>query len=406
MSEQSKFFGITTKLGLSPLELLQTVGSKNSSLFIGMPKEKTFQEHRVSLTPYDVKILVDNGHRIIIETGAGKESYYKDHDFSEAGAQISYSTEEVFQADILLKVAPPTIDEIQLLKNDQTLFSPLHLPTLAKEYIVKLMSKKITAVAYEYLKDVAGSYPFVRSMSEIAGSSVILIAAEYLSNTKHGKGLLLGGIAGVPPSKVVILGAGVVGTYAAQAAIGLGASVTVFDNNIYKLMRLQSHLGFRVFTSVISPAILDKEMKNADVVIGAIHSGQGRTQMIVSEEMVSHMKPGSVIVDVSIDQGGCFETSEITSHDQPTFIKHDVIHYCVPNIASRVSRTATQAISNILCPLLLRSHELGGVRNLLLEDSGVRHGAYIYKGNLINEYLSKKFDIKLTNLELLFSRNV
>jgi alanine dehydrogenase len=186
----------------------------------------------------------------------------------------------------------------------------------------------------------------------------------------------------------------------------LGASVTVFDNNIYKLMRLQSHLGFRVFTSVISPAILDKEMKNADVVIGAIHSGQGRTQMIVSEEMVSHMKPGSVIVDVSIDQGGCFETSEITTHDQPTFIKHDVIHYCVPNIASRVSRTATQAISNILCPLLLRSHELGGVRNLLLEDSGVRHGAYIYKGNLINEYLSKKFDIKLTNLELLFSRNI
>ena len=311
MSEQSKFFGITTKLGLSPLELLQTVGSKNSSLFIGMPKEKTFQEHRVSLTPYDVKILVENGHRIIIETGAGKESYYKDHDFSEAGAEISYSTEEVFQADILLKVAPPTLDEIQLLKNDQTLFSPLHLPTLDKEYIVKLMSKKITAIAYEYLKDVAGSYPFVRSMSEIAGSSVILIAAEYLSNTKQGKGLLLGGIAGVPPSKVVILGAGVVGTYAAQAAIGLGASVTVFDNNIYKLMRLQSHIGFRVFTSVISPAILDKEMKNADVVIGAIHSGQGRTQMIVSEEMVSHMKPGSVIVDVSIDQGGCFETSEI-----------------------------------------------------------------------------------------------
>ena len=406
MSEQSKFFGITTKLGLSPLELLQTVGSKNSSLFIGMPKEKTFQEHRVSLTPYDVKILVENGHRIIIETGAGKESYYKDHDFSEAGAEISYSTEEVFQADILLKVAPPTLDEIQLLKNDQTLFSPLHLPTLDKEYIVKLMSKKITAIAYEYLKDVAGSYPFVRSMSEIAGSSVILIAAEYLSNTKECKGLLLGGIAGVPPSKVVILGAGVVGTYAAQAAIGLGASVTVFDNNIYKLMRLQSHLGFRVFTSVISPAILDKEMKNADVVIGAIHSGQGRTQMIVSEEMVSHMKPGSVIVDVSIDQGGCFETSEITSHDQPTFIKHDVIHYCVPNIASRVSRTATQAISNILCPLLLRGHQLGGIRSLLLEDSGVRHGAYIYKGNLINDYLSKKFDIKLTNLELLFSRNI
>jgi len=406
MSEQSKFFGITTKLGLSPLEMLQTVGHKKGSLFIGMPKEKTFQEHRVSLTPWDVKILVENGHRIIIESAAGKESYYTDHDFSEAGAEISSSAEEVFQADIILKVAPPTLADIQLLKMEQTLFSPLHLPTLNKDYIVKLMSKKITAIAFEYLRDIAGSYPFVRSMSEIAGSSVILIAAEYLSNSKQGKGLLLGGIAGVPPSKVVILGAGVVGTYAAQAAIGLGASVTVFDNNINKLMRLQSHLGFRVFTSVISPAILDKEMRNADVVIGAIHSGQGRTHIVVSEEMVSHMKPGSVIVDVSIDQGGCFETSEITTHDRPTFMKHDVIHYCVPNIASRVSRTASQAISNILCPLLLRSNELGGVRNLLLEDSGARHGAYIYKGNLINEYLSKKFDIKLTNLELLFSSNI
>jgi alanine dehydrogenase len=243
-------------------------------------------------------------------------------------------------------------------------------------------------------------------MSEIAGSSVILIAAEYLSNSKQGKGLLLGGIAGVPPSKVVILGAGVVGMYAAQAAIGLGASVTVFDNNIYKLMRLQSHLGFRVFTSVISPAILDKEMKNADVVIGAIHSGSGQTPLIVSEEMVSHMKPGSVIIDVSIDQGGCFETSEITTHDKPIFVKHDVIHYCVPNIASRVSRTASQAISNILSPLILRTQELGGIKNLLHEDAGFRHGAYIYKGNLVNVHLSEKFKIKMSNLELLFSSNL
>ena len=406
MSDSSKYAGITTKLGLAPMEATQMVGNKRGGLFIGMPKEKTFQEHRVSLTPYDVKILCDNGHRVIIEKGAGKESYYKDHDYSEAGAEITENVKEVFQADILLKVAPPTLDEIDLLKHDQTLFSPIHLPTLNKENIIKLMNKKITAIAYEYLKDIAGSYPFVRSMSEIAGSSVILIAAEYLSNSKQGKGLLLGGIAGVPPSKVVILGAGVVGMYAAQAAIGLGASVTVFDNNIYKLMRLQSHLGFRVFTSVISPAILDKEMKNADVVIGAIHSGWGQTPLIVSEEMVSHMKPGSVIIDVSIDQGGCFETSEITTHDKPVFVKHDVIHYCVPNIASRVSRTASQAISNILSPLLLRTQELGGIKNLLHEDVGFRHGAYIYRGNLVNSHLSEKFKIKMTNLELLFASNL
>jgi len=406
MADQSKFSGITTKLGLSPLEQPTMVGQQQGKLFIGIPKEKTFQEHRVSLTPSDVKVLVANGHKVLIESGAGKESFYKDHDFSESGAVISYDTKEVFQADVILKVAPPTVDEIEMLKMDQTLFSPIHLPTLKKEYILKLMSKKVTAIAYEYLKDIAGSYPFVRSMSEIAGSSVILIAAEYLSNIKQGKGLLLGGIAGVPPSKVVILGAGVVGTYAAQAAIGLGAQVTVFDNNVYKLMRLHTHLGFRVFTSVLSPTVLTTELRNADVVIGAIHSGAANTPMIVTEEMVMNMKPGSIIIDVSIDQGGTFETSEITTHDKPTFVKHDVIHYCVPNIASRVSRTASQAISNILTPLLLRCQESGGIRNLLYEDFGTRHGAYMYKGNLINEYLAQKFKLKHTNLDLLFASNL
>lgn len=405
-TDESKFSGITTKLGLSPKEAPQMVANRQGKLFIGIPKEKTFQEHRISLTPGDVKVLVENGHKVLIETGAGKASFYKDNDFAESGAIISYDTKEVFQADVILKVAPPTLEEIDMLKMDQTLFSPIHLPTLKREYMQQLMAKKVTAIAYEYLKDLAGSYPFVRSMSEIAGNSVILIAAEHLSNIKQGKGLLLGGIAGVPPSKVVILGAGVVGTYAAQAAIGLGAQVTVFDNNVYKLMRLQTHLGLRVFTSVLSPAILDAELKNADVVIGAIHSGHGRTPVIITEEMVMNMKAGSIIVDVSIDQGGCFETSEVTTHDKPTFVKHDVIHYCVPNIASRVSRTASQAISNILTPLLIRCQELGGMRNLIYEDSGTRHGAYMYKGNLINEYLAGRFTLKYTNLELLFASNL
>lgn len=406
MSDSSKFSGITTKLGLSPLEVPQVVHSKTGGLTIGIPKERTFQEHRVSLTPSDVRILTANGHKVIIETGAGKASFYKDQEYADSGAIISYDTKEVFKAETILKVAPPTLEEIGMLQTEQILFSPIHLPTLRKEYIEQLMNKMISCFAFEYLRDIAGFYPFVRSMSEIAGNSVILIAAEYLSNIKQGKGVLLGGIAGVPPSKVVILGAGVVGTYAAQAAMGLGASVSVFDPNVYKLMRLQTNLGYRIFTSVINTTTLDNELRNADVVIGAIHSGSGRTPVIITEEMIMNMKPGSVVIDVSIDQGGCIETSEVTSHEQPVFIKHDVIHYCVPNIASRVSRTASQAISNILNPLMLRCYELGGIRNLLYEDAGTRHGAYLYKGFLVNEYLGKRFGIKYTNLELLFSANL
>lgn len=406
MNKQEKFSGLTSKLGLEPKEATQQIQKGSDKLFIGIPKERTFQEHRVCLTPENVRILVNNGHHLVVETGAGNEAFFKDRDYSEAGAQIAYSMKEVYEAEIIMKVTPPTLEEIELMKPGSVLFSPIHLPTLKEEIIQKLMAKKITAIAFEYLKDVAGSYPFVRSMSEIAGSSVILIAAEYLSNISQGKGMLLGGIAGVPPSKVVILGAGVVGTYAAKAAIGLGAQVTVFDNNVYKLMRLQSHLGVRVFTSVLSPAILDAELKTADVLIGAIHSGSGRTLILVTEEMVSHMKPGSVVIDVSIDQGGCIETSEVTTHNNPIVIKNDVIHYGVPNIPSRVSRTASEAISNILTPILINAQKLGGIKNLISQDNGTRHGVYIYGGSMVNVYLAERFGIKMSNLDILFSKDL
>ena len=408
MSEEggSKFSGLVTKLGLSPLESPSKVANKENSLFIGIPKERSFQEHRIGLTPESVKILVDGGNKVLIETNAGKDSRFSDSDFSEAGAEISEDTEKIFQAEIILKIAPPTIEEIELLKSHQTVISPIHLPTLNKEYLEKMMAKQTTALAFEYVEDRAGYFPFVRSMSEIAGNCAILIAAEYLSNVREGKGVLLGGISGVPPAKVVILGAGNVGAGAAHAALGLGATVSVFDNNVYKLMRIQSLLGQKVYTSILSTENLEKELKMAEVAIGAIHSKRGRTPLVVSDEIVSKMKAGSVIVDVSIDQGGCFETSGVTSHDDPVFTNHDVVHYCVPNIPSRVSRTASYAISNIITPILLRCVELGGMKNLMFDDAGIRNGIYLYKGNLTNEHLSERFKLKISNLDLLFSADI
>lgn len=404
-AEKTQFSGLVTKLGLQPMEAPAMVANKQSKLFIGIPKEKTFQEHRIGLTPESVKTLVANGHRILIESNAGFDSHFFDTDYSEAGAEITTSTEEVYKADIIIKIAPPQPNEIEMMQLEQTLISPLHLPTINKDYIAKLTSKKVTALAFEYTKDQAGFYPFVRAMSEIAGNSSILIAAEYLSNANHGKGILLGGISGVPPAKVVILGAGAVGTYAARAAIGLGAIVSVFDNNVYKLQRLQERIGARIFTSTISPNILEEELQLTDVAIGAIHSKKGRTPVIVNEDMVAKMKAGSVIIDVSIDQGGCFETSTITSHSNPTFKKYDVTHYCVPNIPSRVSRTASYAFSNILTPILLHCGDVQGIKGLIYEDAGIRNGIYLYKGNLTNEHIAKAFGMKNTNLELLFATN-
>jgi alanine dehydrogenase len=267
-----------------------------------------------------------------------------------------------------------------------------------------MMNKKITALSFENLKDDSGHNPIVRSMSEIAGSAVMLIAGQYLSSFNSGKGVLLGGISGIPPTKVIIIGAGIVGEYAARTALAMGASVKVFDNNIYRLKRMQNAIGQRMWTSVIEPKILAKQLKTCDVAVGALSSiGGGRTQVVVSEDMVSAMRPGSVIVDVSVDRGGCFETSEVTSHESPIFMKYGIIHYCVPNIPSGFARTASQAISNVLMPLLLEIGDEGGLENLLWHKLNIRNGIYLYKGALTNIYLSQRFDLKYNDLNLLIA---
>ncbi len=379
---------------------------KASKLFIGIPHETTLQEKRVALVPASVATLVGHGHRVLVETGAGKKANYTDHNFSEAGAEIAYDREQVFQANVVLKVAPPTIEEIDLMQPGQVIISPIHIPIVTQEWMEKLLEKRVIALAMDYIKDESGGLPIVRIMSEIAGYSAMLTAAELLSNTQGGRGVLLGSVSGVPPARVVILGAGVVAEFATRVALGLGAEVRIFDNNVYKLMRLQRHVGRQLNTSTFNPQQLEKELLTADVAIGAVHSMTGRTPIIVPEEIVMNMKRGSVIIDVSIDQGGCFETSEVTSHDKPTFIKHGVIHYCVPNIPSRVARTASIAISNILTPILLKAGNSGSIEQLLYIDGGMRHGVYAFKGRVTNEHLARRFGMNFTDLDLLMTSSI
>ena len=387
--------------GLLPqLEMLE-IKKKKGSLHIGIPKETTFQERRVSLAPEAVSLLVSNGHRVKIETKSGENSNFTDNEYSEAGAEICYDPAEIYKCDIIFKVAPPNEEEVELMTGGQTLISALQLSVQPKEILQKLMQKKITAIAWDYIQDEDGSYPVVRTMGEIAGTTSITIAAELLSNFETGKGVMLGGIAGVQPAEVVILGAGIVGEYAVRAEMGLGASVRLFDSSLSRLRRLQNNLGRRVFTSVLQPKVLAKSIKRADVVIGAVRAPLGRTPCIVTEEMIEEMKPGSVIIDVSIDQGGCVETSRVTNHKNPTFVKHGVVHYCVPNIASRVPRTASFALSNIFAPILLEMGNRGGCKELIKDDKGFRSGVYMYKGTLTSEVLGKVFDLKYKSIELL-----
>ncbi|RNL50582.1 alanine dehydrogenase [Pedobacter jejuensis] len=384
---------------------LETRNKKNN-LYIGIPKEISFQENRIALTPLSVALLVNNGHQVVLESGAGIAANFSDSEYAEQGAKIAYDKKEVFDCDILVKIAPPMLEEIAMMHAGQTLISSLQTGTLKQEYLKALMQKKINALCFENLRDEGNVLSVVRAMSEIVGSTSILIAAEYLSNVTGGKGLMLGGFTGVPPTEIVILGAGTVGEYAARTALALGAEVKVFDSSIYRLRRLQNNLGnSRVFTSVMQPIVLNKAIVTCDVVIGAIRASHGRSPCIVMEETVARMKPHSVVIDISIDQGGCFETSEVTNHTNPVFRKYDVIHYCVPNIASRVPRTASYALTNIFAPILLDIGEFGGLMNMVWNNPGIREALYIYQGNVTNKDLADMFNLPFKDLELLVVSN-
>jgi alanine dehydrogenase len=392
-----------TKGAFAPQEEMLEVARKKGKLYIGIPKEIAFQETRVALVPDAIALLTNNGHRVVVEAGAGKAANFDDSDYSEAGAEIVYSPNDVYKADIVFKIAPPTLEEIELMQPKQTLFSALQLSVQPENFLKKLIAKKLNCIAFDLITDDAGILPVIRAMGEIAGGASILIAAELLSNVNNGVGSILGGISGISPTEVVIIGAGTVGEFAARAAIGLGATVKVFDNSTSRLRRLQSQLGTRVFTSVIVPRVLEKHLRTADVAIGAMRATKGRTPCIVTEHMVSEMKTGSIIVDVSIDQGGVFETSEVTNHTKPVFRKHGVIHYCVPNIPSRVARTASYAFSNIFAQIVLNMGDEGGFDSIVRKDAGLRNGVYIYNGILTNQYLGEAFNLPFKDINLLMA---
>ena len=397
------FGDLAREASLQPQEKLVRLSDTMKSISIGIPKEITYQENRVPLSPMAVQLLVDQGHSIQLESGCGEKANFTDLDYSSAGGEILDDKESIFKNDVILKIAPPTDEEIDYMKPNQVLISALQMIRIRESMIKQLISKNITAIGYELLRDDEGALPIMRCMSEIAGRSSMLIAAEYLSNFNAGKGELFGGIPGVQPTKVVIIGAGAVGEYAAQAALGLGANVKLFDNNINKLRRIERNLGSRISSSTIIPKTLAKAISECDVAIGALRSPLGYSPCVVSEEMVTRMRDQSIIIDVSIDQGGCFETSNPTDHQNPVFEKHNVLHYCVPNIPSRYSRTASYALSNIFTHLLSSISSDGGFETYLKNHEGLRAGTYLYKGKLTNRLIAKRFNMSSSEIEFLLA---
>ncbi|MEA1785382.1 alanine dehydrogenase [Arenibacter sp. GZD96] len=389
-----------SKQQLLPQEETLEIFKQKGELYIGIPRENQYQEKRICLTPDAVNAITAHGHRILIEAGAGDGANFSDLDYTNAGAEITRDTKRVFSCPLVLKVEPPTLSEIALLHPQTTIISALQIKTQNKKYFEELAKKRVTAIAFEYIRDEDGKYPAVRSLGEIAGISTVLIASEIMAATNKGNGLMFGNISGVPPVEVVIIGAGTVGEFAARSAIGLGANIKIFDNSISKLRTIQTNLKQTVYTSTLQPKNLLKALKRCDVAIGAIR-GKDRSPVVVSNTMVEHMKKGAVIIDVSIDMGGCFETSEVTSHDKPTRVKYGVIHYAVPNIPSRYPKTASISISNIFTPYLLKIGEDGGIENGLRYDKGLRNGLYLYRGILTNKSVGEWFDLSYSDINFL-----
>lgn len=398
---EEKEYKFSTSLFPQP-EMLE-LSRDRQKLHIGIPCEQDLNENRIAITPLAVELLTAQGNEVKIERGAGDRSNFSDQDFSEKGGQITSSKEEIFRCDLILKVSPLTPDEVDLLKGNQVIISAINMGIGSKEYIISLMRKKVTAIGYELIQDEQYSHPIVRSMSEIIGSTAVLKAAEYLSHSGIGKGKILGGITGVNPSEVVILGSGTAAEYAARIALGLGAVVKIFDHSIARLSRLQNNIYQRVFTSIIQPTILANAIQTADIVIGALDLMNSPNRFLITEDLIRQMKKGSVIIDTSIDQGGCFETSKVTSHNDPIYIEHGIVHYCVPNIASTVARTASYALSNIFTPILSKMGESGSLTTFIRRDFGFRQGVYIYNGILTNNQIGRYFDLPSKDIELLIA---
>ena len=388
---------------LMPKEELLETAVRHRKISIGIPSDKKNDEKRVALTPEAVNLLVESDNEVIVQKGAGAGANYSDKDYSENGAIVSDSPARVYSADAVIKIAPFSMQEVEYLKGNQIVMSFLNVLTLNEETLARLVRKKVTAIALEKIRDNNGQMPVVESMSEISGVTSLLIASDYLSNHHGGKGVLLGGITGVTPTEVVILGANTAGEYAARAALGLGSVVKIFDKSLYNLRRFQNLVGQRLQTSVFHPQVLKKALRSADVLIGAIELEDLRSRYFITEEMIKTMKKGSVVIDLSIDRGGCIETTECRALRDPVYEKFGVIHFSAWNLPSRVARTASIALSNIFNPLFQNITEAGGITQLLKNDRGLRNGVYLFNGMLTDETLGQKFGIISKDLDLMIS---
>jgi alanine dehydrogenase len=397
----------TEQIGLKTLEKRLIKTRSDISLKIGLPKEISNDERRLSLTPGGVSILRANNHEIYIEKGAGNDAHFSDQEYADAGAEIIYSPEELYKkSELIAKVAPPTQQEQEWMQQNQVLISALHLGNMKEEFLKTLIQKGVSCIGYEFIMGDDSEFPIVRMMHEITGSMSVQIAAHYLENSSNGQGIMLGGISGIPPSTVVIIGAGIIGEYAARTALGYGAQVFVLDNDLAQLRRLENALDRRVITATANHQYLSSAIELADVVIGAAVTEGERAPCLVTEPMVTNMKDRSVIIDTVIDQGGCIATSEPTSHSDPVFNKHGVIHYCVPNIPSNVARTATYALNNVIVPYLLAIGDAGGIRESLWSITALRNGTYVYKKHLTKKSLANLFNMPYREIEMLIASQI
>ena len=405
--EPSAIQDIAVEGAMRTQERMISLKNKHNSLRIGIPREISNEERRVALTPGGVQTLAANGHRVYVQKEAGLHAHFKDAEYMEAGAEVIESPGELYgTCNLIVKVGPPTRNELDLLQEKQILFSALHLGSATPDILSKLTELCITGIGFEFIRDSDETFPIVRTMHEIMGAMSVQIAARYLESSDGGQGIMLGGISGVPPSTVLILGASVIGEWAARTALGYGAHVIVLDNNLSSLRSLETVLDRRIFTAMASEHYIRESVRSADVVIGAAMTSGHRAPMLVTEEMVATMRPGSVIVDVVIDQGGCIETSRATTHSNPTYREYDVIHYCVPNMPSNAARTATYALTNVLVPYLLQIGEVGKMNEALWRNVGLRNGTYAYRRHITKKSLSTLFGLPHRDIELLIASGV
>ncbi|MCS3650880.1 alanine dehydrogenase [Salinibacter ruber] len=399
--------GFERERGLMTQEKPLKQDDEQESLRIGVPREVGNEEQRVALAPSGTGALVANGHEVYVKEGAGHEAHFQNDEYVDAGAELVSAPDDLYErSDLIVKVGPPVEDEMELLQKGQILLSALNLGGTTAEFLHHLMRLQITGIGFEFIRDPDGTFPLVRMMHEITGSVSIQIAGRYLESNEGGKGVMLGGISGVPPATVVILGADVIGQWAARTALGYGAHVIVLDTELGSLRTLENTLDRSVTTAVASEHYLRRAVRSADVVVGAMVTGGERSPLLVTEDMVQSMAPGGVIVDAVMDQGGCIETSRPTTHSDPTYRRHDIVHYCVPNMPSNAARTASYALTHVLVPYLLRIGEAGSINEALWRDEGLRNGTYVYRQHLTKQNLASMFGMSHRDIELLIASGI